>query len=168
MIPWYLLFMAALLLLWWGAVPADRKVVRIILAATVVSWLSVELVTSRFIGAWKLAIPAAVETGTILCLMVWSRNRSGFKQAACVLAAWFAHVLCFADLRLGTDLIYSNYEAALVSVSAAQLVAFHETYLHHLRRIGSWWSNLGASRPGLVRASGVSAPAFQSPRPPRV
>jgi hypothetical protein len=165
---WYHLFALAVFALWLGATDADRNALRIVLAVTIASLLVVDLWTSHLTGSWKLAVPGVVETVTIIALIRWSRNRTGFIQAGCVLAAWLAHALCFADLRLGTDLVYSHYEGILAAVAGLQLAFFHETYLHHFRRLGHWWGSLGADRGGAVHAPGYSTPVFHHPRDPRV
>ena len=158
----YHLFLGALVLVLIGASPTDKPAVRIVLAASLVSWLTVEVVTSRLTGAWKLSVPGAVETLTILCLLKWGGKNGGY-QVACLIVAWLAHVLCFADLKLGTDMVYSNYEAILTGASIAQLVLFHDTYLHQIRRLGQWWSQRGGDSVGAVRGPSLSSPVLHRP-----
>lgn len=163
---WYLLFLAAVFLLWLGATDADRSALRIVLLASLASLLLVTFVTRHITGSWKLVVPATVETVTILALLRWASNRTGWKQAACVLTAWFVHVLCFADIQLGTNMVYDRYEDVLGAVALAQLVFFHDTYIHHIRQLGRWW--ISDDHPGAVRASGVSAVVSHHPRSPSV
>lgn len=160
---WYYAFLAAVFLLWLGSVESERNALRVVLVASVASFLLVTLVTSRFVGAYKLAVPATVETATIVALLRWSPPRTAFKQVACVLVAWLSHVLCFVDIQLGTDIIYDRYEEALFLVAMAQLAFFHETYTHHFRRLGSWWGAIG--RPDPVRTAGHAVVVPRSPRP---
>jgi hypothetical protein len=157
----YHLFLGALVLVLIGSSPTDKPAVRIVLAASLVSWLTVEVVTSRLTGAWKLSVPGAVETLTILCLLRWGGKNGGY-QVGCLIIAWFAHVLCFADLKLGTDMVYSNYESILTGASIAQLLLFHDTYLHHFRRLGQWWSNRGGDSSLAVRGPRLSSPVLNN------
>lgn len=161
MLDWYHLFLAAVFLLWLGATDADRNALRIVLAATISSLLLVDFVTSQISGAWKLVIPGALETGTVVALIRWTPNRSGYQQTACVMVAWLAHVLCFADIQLRTDIVYSHYEAVLGVVAMAQIAFFHDTYLHHLRRLGRWWGS--NTHPGAVPASGFASVVSHHP-----
>lgn len=163
MLAWYHLFAVAVGLLWAGATKADRNALMIVMIATVTSWLLVDFGTSRFTGAWKLSVPGSVETVTILCLLRWA-GRTGFYQASCLVVAWLAHVLCFADLRLGTDMVYSRYELILFGVSIAQIALFHDTYLHHIRRLGHWWSFSGGDRAVVVHTPSLSSPVLRHPR----
>lgn len=157
----YHLFLALVFLLWLGSTAPDRNALRIVLCASLASWLVVDLITVRFDGAWKLVIPAAVETATILSLLRWACNRSGWKQVGALLVAWTAHVLCFADIQMRTDWIYSRYETVLGCVSAAQLLLFHDTYIHHLRRLGRWWG--AQHNAGAVSAPSMSAAVLHHP-----
>ena len=57
---WYQPFLLTVALVWFFATGRDRPAARIVLVATVASFLLVELVTHRITGAWKLVVPAAV------------------------------------------------------------------------------------------------------------
>jgi hypothetical protein len=160
---WYLLIVASVALLWLGSTPHDRIALRIVMLATLTSWLLVDFGTSRLTGAWKLSVPGAVETVTILALLHWG-GRSGCYQAGCLVIAWLAHVLCFVDVTAGTDMVYSRYEAILAGVSIAQIALFHETYLHHFRRLGHWWSSSGGDSPVVVHTPSLSSPVLHHPR----
>lgn len=159
---WYYFFLAAVFLLWLGATDADRSALRIVLIATVASWLIVDLITVRFTGAWKLAVPATVETATALALLKWARNKTGYFQAGCVVFAWVAHVVCFADIQLGTDVIYSRYDTMLGVVALAQVALFHDTITQYFLQLGHWWAN---HRPAAFPASGIASPVPHHPRP---
>ena len=161
---WFALLLGALLV---ASVPRDRNAIRIVMLATLTSWLLVDLGTSRLTGAWKLCVPGAVETLTILALLRWG-GRTGCIQSGPLVVAWLAHVLCFVDLTAGTDIVYSRYEFILGSVSLTQLALFHETYLHHFRRLGHWWSQRGADSDGAVPAPSLSAPVLHRPGNPGV
>lgn len=169
MFDWYHAFLPAVFLLWLGSTEADRRALRIILAATVASELIVEFGTRGIHGAWKLVIPGALETATILCLLAYARSRTGFLQAACVSVAWLAHAICFADIQLGTDFVYSRYEAILAIVAFTQLAVCHDTYCHHLHRLGHWWRHLvGSGGRGSIPAPSGAAPLLHDPRHARV
>lgn len=165
MLDWYHLFTLAILLLWAGSTPTDRNALRIVLLATLTSWLLVDFGTSRLTGAWKLCVPGAVETVTILALLRWG-GRTGCYQVGCLVIAWLAHVLCFADIMRQTDVVYSQYEAILAGVAAAQIALFHETYLHHIRRLGHWWSFRRGDSDGAVCAPSFSSPVLHRPGRP--
>lgn len=163
MLDWYHLFAFAVFLLWLGSTPADRNALRIVLLATIASWLIVDYWTSSITGPWKLVVPGMLETTTIIALLRWSRNRTGWYQVGCVAVAWLAHALCFADLQLGTDMVYSYYETILTVVAAAQLAFFHDTYTHHLRQMGHWWGYIRPNRAGAFHAPSFTPPV--SPHP---
>jgi hypothetical protein len=162
---WYTLFAIAVLLLWAGATPQDRHAATVILVATLASWLIVDYGTAGIVRPWKLVVPGAVETATIMALLNGRFTRTACFQAVLVLLAWWCHLLCFADLQLGTDMVYTHYEGCLAAVAAAQILAFHDTYIHHFRRLGRWWADLGAGGGNPVRSPGLSAGVLRDSRP---
>lgn len=149
MLDWYSGFLLCVLVLWAFASPRDKNALRIVLIATLFSEVLVDAVTSHFSGAWKLIIPGAVETCTILALLKWAKNRTGIMQAACLVVAWFAHFLCYTDIVFQTDVVYSRYEVILFWVSLAQLAAFHDTLHYNLGRIRDYlvaaWADCAVS-----------------------
>lgn len=163
---WYTLFALMVLLLWLFATAQDRRAALIVLCATLASWLLTDLVTAHFTGAWKLVVPGCVEVATAFALLRWAPTRSGYQQVACVSVAWLAHLLCFTDIHLGTNMVYDNYEGVLMFVAALQVVLFYDTYLHHLRQFGHWWNELGADRAGAIRGTGFVAPVLRNSRTP--
>ena len=167
MIGWYQLFFLAVLVLWLFASPRDRMALRIVLGATIAAELLKYGVTIHIAGAWKLAIPATLETATILCLLHWTPNRTGHAQAACLLVAWAAHVGCYVDLVLGTNLVYDRYEMIIGLVAAGQIAFFHDTISHNLRRLVIWLDSLRPRRSGAVSTSGVRSALLPDPRAPR-
>jgi len=112
----------------------DRNALRIVLIASLASEVIVDEITRQIASAWKLVIPGAVEIATILALLRWARNRTGYWQAGLLIVAWIAHVLCYVDCWLKTDIVYSRYEAILYSVSAGQLVTCYDTMRFNLNR----------------------------------
>ena len=84
-------------------------------------------ITHQIEGAWKLVIPGALEILTILALLKWARNRTGIMQAGLLVFAWLAHVLCYLDIFLKTDLVYSRYEDILFWVAVGQLATCYDT-----------------------------------------
>lgn len=165
---WYPCFTFVVLLLWLFSSPRDRIALRIVLIATIGSFVLTEGVTRHITAPWKLLFPGAVETATILCLLRWARNRTGLMQAGCLVVAWFAHIFCYFDVILGTDLVYSSYETVLGAVAVAQLVAFHDTISHNLRRLGRWLDTLRLRRAGDLRPAGVRSALLPDPRAPRL
>lgn len=157
MLDGYILFIVGVVLLRCGATPRDRNALTVVLSATIASWLLVTLITQGITGSWKLAIPATLEILTILALLKWARNRTGWMQAGLLAVAWYVHLLDYIDIQIGTNMIYDNYGRALGMVSALQLAACHDTYLHHFRRFAVWCSP-GSDRP--VRAGGAAASVF--------
>ena len=150
---WYYLFLLVVFLIWLGATPADRNAVRVVIIASLASWLVVDYFTAFFNGAWKMVVPGAMETTTIICLLCFAPGRTGYAQAAFLGVAWVAHVMCFIDLILGTDTVYSRYEVILASVSLIQIMLFHDTAIHHFRRLGRWWNHAASS--DLVRSASL-------------
>lgn len=148
-------------LLWAFSSPRDRNAARIILLATLVSFLITEGITRQIEASWKLMVPATVESLTVMFLLLYARNRTGFLQAGLLCLAWLAHVLCYMDLMLNTDMVYSNYELVLGFVALGQLLGFHDTVRHNIAAIRDAvvWRR-GAHR---VRLAGGDASALHSP-----
>jgi len=168
MTAWYQPFMLAVALVWLFATGRDRPAARIVFVATVASFLLVELVTHRIPGAWKLVVPGAVETLTILALLRWARGITGFVQVACLAVAWLAHLLCYLDVKLGTNMVYDHYRALIGLVSLAQILAFHDTLTFNLSRVAAWFGSLGVRHSGAVRAASVGHSVLQHSRAPKL
>ena len=147
--------MVAIALVWIFSTERDRAASRIVLIASLASFALVELVTHRITGAWKLVIPGAEETLTIYALYRWAHNRTGFLQSACLVIAWAAHVICYVDVKLGTDLIYSHYRSTLALVGLAQILCFYDTFATQLIRAATWLNSLGLPRSNSLRVAGV-------------
>lgn len=135
MIDWYHWFIAAVLLLWAVSTSRDRNALRIVLIASLASEVIVDNITHQIHGAWKLIIPGALEVATIFALLKWARNRTGITQAGLLLFAWLAHVLCYIDVALKTDIVYSHYEAILLWVSVGQLATCYDTMHFNFQRV---------------------------------
>lgn len=127
MITWYQIFIVALILLRIGASSRDRNALSIVLVASFASTLLVHLVTHQIQAAWKLVIPGAVEVLTILAMLQWSRNRTGYIQVCLLTIAWLSHVICYADIAMQTDVVYSRYRTILMCVAVGQLAACYDT-----------------------------------------
>lgn len=154
---WYQPFMFVVALVWVCSTERDRPAARVILLATLGSYLIVELVTHRIHGSWKLVVPGAIETLTILALYRWAHNRTGLMQALCLVVAWAAHFLCYVDCRLKTDIVYSRYETILGVVAFAQIIAFHDTFAKIGCVAGAWFRSSGTNRAGALRAPSICA-----------
>jgi len=134
----YLIFLFTAFALWLIASPRDKVALYIVLWATLLSYFITEGVTRQIAGAWKLVIPGAVELATIAALLTWSRNRTGYMQVGLLVVAWGAHLLCYLDLVLNTDMVYSRYETILWGVSIGQLLAFYDTPIYHWHAYVQW------------------------------
>lgn len=160
MTDWYYVFLACVLILWLVSTPRDRNALRIVLIASLASEVIVDGITQHIQGAWKLVIPGALEILTILALLKWARNRTGITQAGLLVFAWLAHVLCYLDIALKTDLVYSRYETILFWVSAGQLVTCYDTMRFNLVRIYTaanfCWSDCDFSFPRASHGAAVS------------
>jgi hypothetical protein len=167
-VTWYQPFLVAVALLWLFATERDRAAARIVLIASLASTFLVHAITVHITGAWKLVIPGAVETLTILCLLKWTRNRTGYTQAACLIVAWLAHFLCYVDLRLNTDVVYSHYETILAAVASAQIAGFHDTLRHNLRRLGAWSRTFQSNHMVHLRPASVHHPILRQPGSPEI
>jgi len=165
-VPWYLAFSAAVLILWGFSSPRDRNALRIVLLATVGSLLLTEGLTRQIAGSWKLVVPATVEALTILALLRFSKNQTGYIQAGLLGIAWASHILCFYDLKAGTKLVYDQYETILGWVAAGQIAAFHDTIFRMGSRI---FALVESIRRGGLRglfASGMPDSVLLRPRNP--
>lgn len=169
MIGWYEWFLFAMVMVWLVATPRDRRAATIVCTATVASALIVWLVTSRIEAPWKLLVPSVVEDLTIACLLTWARNRTGYWQVGCLVFAWLAHRLCYVDVLMGSDLIYSRYETVLALVAVAQLAGFYETLSHIFRELVADGKIFGrALRRGALRARGLCRPLFRRSTLPKL
>lgn len=154
-------FIVAILVLWMFSAPQDRNALRIVLIASLFSETIVGVVTRQIHGAWKLAIPGAVEILTIMALLQWGRNRTAYIQAALLIVAWLAHVFCYLDIKLGSDFVYSRYEGIIYAVALGQILACHDTIAHCFRSVRNWlWSvGRGGVRFGSRRAALLHPPS---------
>lgn len=164
----YYLFILAFVLLWIGSTRADRGAVRVVLIATLASWAIKEFFTSGITSPWKLVVPCSVEAMTILSLLKWARNPSGWRQIDLLVVAWFAHFLCLLDLLLVTDMVYSLYEWILTAVTASQVLAFYDTIEHNLDRFFGWVGRLVSGRSDALDHRGPVAPLGHHPRSPGI
>lgn len=158
MIDWYHAFLAGMVVVWICATEVDRSAANVVLFATIVSELSVDLVTSHITAPWKLIFPGAMETITILLLAQCSPTRTSFVQMGCVGVAWLAHALCFFDLLTGSNLVYDSYETILGMVALAQFVAFHDTLRSLLRLLSEKLGSVGLHRLSPVRLARLRHP----------
>ncbi len=154
---WYHGFLAAVFLLWLGAAPIDRNALRIILIASLASEALVDLVTRQMTAPWKLVIPGALEVLTIAAMLRFSRNRTGYWQAALLALAWAAHLLCYFDIAMRTDLVYSRYETIIQMVAVGQLAACYETIVHIAGRVRLWSESCWHGRRRFVRSPSSAA-----------
>jgi len=134
---WYPAYILVLIALRIWATPRDRNALSIILVASFFSTLLVHFVTHEITGAWKLAVPGAVEVLTITALMTLSPNRTGLLQSCCLLVAWSAHALCYLDIVWQTDIVYSRYETVLSLVAIFQIIACYDTLAHCGRAVAA-------------------------------
>lgn len=165
---WYPLFAGSIVALWAFSSPRDRNALRIVLVATLASFVLTEGVTRQIVGAWKLVIPGTVEILTIAALFRWSRNLTGYIQAALLTVAWAAHLFCYMDIVLRTDLVYSRYETIIQAVAVGQLLACHDTLAFNLGRLHRLATAILARRRGAVCAPSLCAGILPDSRPPGV
>ncbi len=159
MIDWYSFFILAVLCLWAVSTPRDRNTLRIVLIASMASDMIVDFITHQIHAPWKLVIPGLLETLTILALLKWARNRTGYLNVGCLCVAWLAHLLCYVDVWLKTDMIYSRYEEIIMAVAIGQLASFHDTISYNLGRAYTWASGLWR-----VPAASSCASVLSNPR----
>lgn len=148
--------MAGIFILWAIASPRDRMSLRIVLLATLGSWLLTEGITVHIIAPWKLIFPGAVETATILALLKYSPNRTGYMQAGLLFIAWLAHLFCYLDVMLDTNFVYDRYSQLIGVVAIGQILAFYDTLTLNLRRLGHWCSKIRGHCSGVIRPASVS------------
>ena len=126
-----LLFLGCLLILLAFSTKQDRAALWIVTISNFVGLLLVVFVTRQIHAPWKLVIPGAGETLTIIALLKWGQGtRSSFFQAVLLLVAWCAHFQCYADLIWNTNVVYDNYELVLGAVAIGQLLVCHDTIRH--------------------------------------
>ncbi len=152
---WYQTFILVILFLWLVSTPRDRDALRVVLIASLFSEVIVDFITHNIHGAWKLAIPGAVEVLTIVSLLTWAKGPTGFAQAYLLLIAWLAHVLCYLDVAMKTDLVYSRYETIIQLVAVAQIIAFHDTLASCGRGLVALFGSVRPSRYVGLHLAGV-------------
>ena len=154
---WYLAFLGCLLFLLLFSTQRDRASLLIVTVSNIIGLLLVIFVTRQIHAPWKLAIPGAGETLTILALIGVARNRTAYFQAILLLIAWCAHLLCYVDCETGSNLVYDHYEQILGGVAVLQILGFHDTWFSIGRAIQRGF-HLWATGGGFVSpASGSSA-----------
>ena len=154
MLDWYQSWTLLVFLLWAFATPQDRNALRIVLIASLSSEVIVDFITRQIHAPWKLVIPGAVEILTILAMFQWAKGRTGHLQIGCLCAAWLAHLLCYVDVCLKTDLVYSKYETIIQIVAVGQILACYDTLVSIGRRVVEVATRLWGHRSlGLSAAS---------------
>ena len=149
----YTVFVVAVLMLWLFASPRDRPALRIIAAASLVSMIITPLFTDHIVGPGRLLIPGVVELLTILALLAWAQNRTGAMQVGLLVVAWLAHVLCYFDLILNTNIVYDRYELLIGIVCVGQLLACHDTCRQIFSSVVRWWADSGRAHPAPIRGA---------------
>lgn len=156
----YFFFLGCILFLLAFATNRDRNALRIILIASIVSEVLVVFVTRQIHAPWKLVVPGAVETLTILALLSYGRTRTAFFQAVLLIVAWWSHIQCYLDLIWNTNVVYDHYEKILSVVAVLQLLACYDTIFSIGRSVQGWgdaWAarlrgvHSGSSRAALLR-----------------
>ena len=127
---WYFTYLAVVALLLVFSSEKDRGAIRVIFVAGVGSKL-LTLSIHGIIAPWKLVFPASVEVLTILVLLHWARNRTGFLQVGLLVVAWGGHVLCWLDLVTGSNIVYDRYSLILGCVALGQIAACYDTFRHN-------------------------------------
>ena len=150
-------YLVALCVLWTFSSPRDRNALRIVLIAGVGSFLLMASV--HWLQApWKLVLPATVEALTVLSLLRWAKNPTGYTQASLLVMAWVIHALCYLDLMTGGNLVYDQYETYLGGIAIAQLLGFFDTLRFNYHRLvailGHCYGHLRAGR-GVAPVSPV-------------
>ncbi len=153
---WYHCFIVAVLVLWLIASPRDRNALRIVLIASLISEVIVSAITKQIHAPWKLAITGATDVLTIAALCQWSKNQTGHLQIGCLCFSWFAGMLCYIDVCLKTDFIYSRYEETIQLVALAQLLAFHDTLVNACTAFYRWAFPFRGAGHRCVAAASVS------------
>ena len=149
---WYFSYLAVLSGLLVFASPKDRGALWVIFLAGMGSKMLM-LFLHSLTAPWKLVFPASVEVLTILALLHFSPNRTGFIQAGLLVVAWGAHVLCYYDLITNSNLVYDNYSTILGWVAVGQIATCYDTLGHNLRAILGWANRLFVVRPASSHAS---------------
>ncbi len=165
---WYQAFLLAVMVLWLFASPRDRMALRFVLIASIASEFVKYGITIHIAGAWKLVFPATVEMGTIVAMLLWSPNRTGYMQSACIFVAWLAHVLCYLDVQHGTNFIYGNYVLVIQLVAVAQLLGFHDTVRHNLARLAHLLAGWRIHRSHGLRTASVRSAILPDSRSPHL
>ncbi len=159
---WFPLYLIALVFLRIWATSKDSRTLTILLTAGVCSTLLAHLVMPEIHAAWKLAIPGAVETLTIMALVTTApHNRTTLGQVVLLLIAWWCHLQCYADIQLNTDVVYDHYEQILAGVAVGQLLGFHDT-VFSIGRSVQRWAHVWASGGGFVSAASRGAVMVRS------
>lgn len=169
MIGWYETYLLALLVLWLFSSPRDRMALRVVLIAAILSEAMKYGVTVHIARAWKLVVFNGVgEALTLLALLRWAPNRSGYMQGACVAVALVTQLVNYAGIEMGVILTYDRYVTIIKLVAVAQILFFHDTISHNLRQLGHWLDTLRPRRVGALRPASVRSALLPDPRSPRV
>lgn len=166
MIGWYQAFFISVMVLWFFASPRDRMALRIVGIAAILSELMKYGITVHIAGAWKLVVfNGAGEALTMLALLKWAPNRTGYWQAACVLIALAVQLGNYVGIELGWITDYARYVIVIKAVALLQIIGFYDTAVYNLRRISLLMESSRHSRVDPLRAGIVRSRLLHDPHP---
>ena len=157
---WFPFYLLALVALRCFAPARESKMLSILLVAGICSTVLAHTVMPQIHASWKLAIPGAVETLTIMSLVTMANHsRQSFFQVILLLIAWWCHLQCFADIQNNTNVVYDNYELVLGAVAIGQLLVCHDTIRHIVCSVVELFR---FPRNRIIRPASVSADILRS------
>ena len=156
---WFPFYLLALVGLRCFATSREKTVLSILMVAGGGSTVLANTVMPMIHDSWKLAIPGAVETLTILSIVTMApHSRITFFQVILLLISWCVHLQCYRDCENNTNVVYDNYEKILAAVAVGQLLAFYDTWFNIGRNLQRWahlWADGGRFVSPASRSAGV-------------
>lgn len=174
MIGWYLCYMLALFVLLLISSQRDRRALRVLFGAAILSELLKYGMPDYSPRSWEtvarelVSFNAPVEALTFLMLLKWAKNRTGHMQEVCVAGALVAHLIAFLAIKMELFIIYPRYLTVIKLIALVQLVAFHDTVGYNLRRLSLLMESVRHSRVDALRAGVVHPDLLHDPHPPRL
>ena len=94
---------------------------------------------------------ASIEAAKILILLRFAGGRLPVYMSALLSVAWLANFGLYLDLKLGTNLVYDQYETLIAAITLGQLIPFFDGLARKARSILDAVVGLRALRiPGRV------------------
>lgn len=135
---WSYVFLILTAFIWLRATKCDKMAAQITFFMTLTSSLVVIFITVHITSYWKLLIPTTIELITVLALLYYTPNRTGYFLALSLIVAGLTDISCILDIIFVTNYVYDQYERIIAAVAICQILAFYDTISYNFHQLGHW------------------------------